>query len=103
MQSEQRIERLEQYIRSLGHDPDHVVAQGTTPNPTTSKACIIPKTVPEDILAPSQNTKRQRDGLDYTATASSRNSEQARLVQHDEQTTYVEAYAVPPTNVLREN
>jgi hypothetical protein len=99
----ERIERLEQYIRSLGHDPDHVVSQGTTPNPITSKACITPMGVPENILAPSRDNKRQRDDLNYTTTASSRNSEQARLVQHDEQTTYVEAYVIPPMNVLRKD
>jgi hypothetical protein len=85
MQSE-RIARLEQYIRSLGRDPDQA-AQGTIANPTGSNERLIPSDVP------SQNVKRQRDGSSCTVPAAgSRNSEQARLVEHDEQTTYIEAF-----------
>lgn len=101
VQSE-RIRRLEQYIRSLGSDPDQIV-QTAISGPMTSEELLIPNEIPAiDNLMSRQNIKRQRDGSFCTATSGLRSSEQARLVEHDEQTTYIEAFGPLPLVFVKE-
>jgi hypothetical protein len=74
-----RIEKLEQYIRSLGHDPAQIAAQ------PISLASIE-----------RENGEPKRRRLDHSEYESiSRQSSAAKLVEHDEQTTYVESLVSP--------
>lgn len=79
----ERIEKLEKYIRSLGHDPDQVIS--------------TPKTSNNDISIDNSisSQKNLQTASSCAVPASSRHSEQARLVEHDEKTTYIEAFAHP--------
>lgn len=95
VQSE-RIEILERYIRNLGHDPDKV-AQNSLTNPTVSNVNehSEPKDLPGSVaLRPtaSQPVDWQDISLLSTTKTNSRNSEQAQLVHHDEETTYIETF-----------
>lgn len=99
----ERIERLEQYIRSLGRDPNQI-APGVISKPATTNEPLIPNDVfTGDNSMPNQKLKYQRDNSSFGAKVHPRHSEQARLVEHDEQTTYLEAFATPLTSVLNEN
>jgi hypothetical protein len=92
MQSE-RIERLEQYIRSIGRDPDEV-AQSTNSTLKTSNEHHISNNAPVAVSSiPKQKVNGQQDGSSCTTTTRSQINEQARLVEHDEQMTYIEAFA----------
>ena len=102
MQSE-RIERLEQYIRSLGGNPEQITHNSAS-NPSTLTPSPVPEKLPgKDNSVPSPSMKRKRDGSPSTATMGSRSSSQAKLVEHDEQTTYIETFAsLSPVFLKRE-
>jgi len=88
----ERIENLEQYIRTLGHDPDKIAQRTPVASPVVNEHGEV-----KDLPAPtatntSQDVERQKNVWLRTTKTNSRNSEQARLVQHDEETTYIETF-----------
>ncbi|KAH8667074.1 fungal-specific transcription factor domain-containing protein [Xylariales sp. PMI_506] len=87
-----RIERLEEYIRSLGVDPNEV-ARGERIASANSKERIIPNEVSQlNSSVSAQITTRQPVESHSTATGRDLlSSEHARLVEHEDQTTYIEA------------
>lgn len=91
-----RIENLEQYIRSLGHDPN----QASIPSPTTPSESYIPNNVPAVNLTLTQNIGVQRAPSSFFPTPRPRGSEQARLVEHNEQTIYIESCVFPLPPIL---
>ncbi|RDW56719.1 hypothetical protein BP6252_14012 [Coleophoma cylindrospora] len=79
-------------------DPDQVT-QSALSNSTTSTEPLVPDVLSTPCKsAKSQNIKDLRDGSPRTAIVRSLNGEQARLVEHDEQTTYIDSWseAKPP-------
>lgn len=84
----ERLEKLEQYIRRLGHDPEQVARQiGSTDTDSTARGSR--DTFVTGGHSAEQNTKRKRQGSQISLPES-RNIQRARLVEHDEQTTYIE-------------
>lgn len=96
----QRVEKLEHYIRSLGGDPDQV-AQSYNTGPTTSEENAIqnvPSATEKSIR--SQNITRHQDEPLGIPPTGSRNGQQAGLVEHEEETTYIETFAPLLNNAL---
>ena len=89
-----RIEKLEQYIESLGGDPVNVIESATSGS-TSLQEPVVSIDMSVDCLKLGDNTGRLRDGASGIANEGSQCSEQARLVEHDEETTYVEVFAHP--------
>lgn len=94
-----RIEKLEEYIRRLGGDPNHIQSSARlSPTPLNERSSLE-HALSVDKLIPDQETGRHEGGSSSTPITSFRNSEQARLVEHNEETTYVEAF-VPIQPIL---
>jgi hypothetical protein len=99
----QRIERLERYVRSLGIDPDEVTQSRATSSTTIPKQLVTNDVFTVGNTPPRQHVSRQRDASSSIATASSRSSKEARLVEHDKQTTYIETFVLHSAPVIEDN
>jgi hypothetical protein len=90
----ERLQKLEQYVRSLGHDPDQI---GRNSNSGSSYPSESPHAKsPSNHQNKQRGTKRTYQDPTWRKDVAVRESspkgrKHARLVEHGKQTTYIEA------------
>lgn len=90
----ERLQKLEQYVRSLGYDPDRIERTSISASsyPSESPSAISPNSHQDK----QRGTKRRYDDPAWHKDVAVRGSspkgrKHARLVEHGKQTTYIEA------------